>query len=318
MTDRVETLAVIGAGVIGAGWAARALAQGLDVVAWDIAPDWQRKLRAAVDNAWPALTRLGLHSAASMQRLHCADSLETACRDAQFVQESAPERIEVKRGLLARIDTMTDPDVLIASSTSGLLPTDLQADCQNPARIVVGHPFNPVYLLPLVEVLGGEQTAPESVDRAIAFYSGFGMRPLKVRKEIDGFLSDRLQEAMWREALHLVNDDIATTEELDAAITFGPGLRWAIMGTCLAFHMAGGNGGMRQFMRQFGPTLKSPWTRLEAPELTDDLIHRVASGTENQAAGRTVKELERLRDDCLVSIMQALREHGVGSPQDAC
>ena len=313
MTERVETLAVVGAGVIGAGWAARALAQGLDVVAWDIAPDWQRKLRSAVDNAWPALTRLGLHPAASTTRLHCADSLEGACRDAQFVQESAPERIEVKRDLLRRIDALSDPAVVVASSTSGLLPSDLQADCRHPMRIVVGHPFNPVYLLPLVEVLGGKRTTPESVDRAMAFYTGLGMHPLRVRKEIDGFLSDRLQEALWREALHLVNDDIATTEELDAAITFGPGLRWAIMGTCLAFHMAGGDGGMRQFLRQFGPTLKSPWTRLEAPELTDELIDSVASGTEHQAGGRTVKELERLRDDCLVSIMEALRRQGVGA-----
>ena len=313
MIERVETVAVIGAGVIGAGWAARALAQGCDVVAWDIAPDWPSRLRAAVDNAWPALTRLGLHPGASTTRLKCADSLEAACEDAQFVQESAPERIEVKRGLLARIDELSDPDVVVASSTSGLLPSDLQADCQHPARIVVGHPFNPVYLLPLVEVLGGKQTAPENVDRAMAIYTGLGMYPLKVRNEIDGFLSDRLQEALWREALHLVNDDIATTEELDAAITFGPGLRWAVMGTCLAFHLAGGDGGMRRFMRQFGPTLKSPWTRFEAPELTDELIDSLASGTEQQAAGRTVKDLERLRDDCLVSIMEALRRHGVGA-----
>ncbi|MDE0661053.1 MAG: L-carnitine dehydrogenase [Gammaproteobacteria bacterium] len=313
MTERIETFTVVGAGVIGAGWAARALAQGLDVVAWDVAPGWQRKLRMAVDNAWPALTRLRLHPAASTTRLHCADSLEAACQDAEFVQESAPERIEVKRGLLARIDSVTDPGILIASSTSGLLPSDLQADCQHPERIVVGHPFNPVYLLPLVEVLGGTRTTPESVERTMTFYTGLGMHALKVRKEIDGFLSDRLQEALWREALHLVNDDIATTEELDAAITYGPGLRWAVMGTCFAFHMAGGDGGMRRFLDQFGPTLKSPWTRLEAPELSDELIDTVASGTERQAEGRTAKELQRLRDDCLVSIMEALRSHGVGA-----
>ncbi|MCY3624024.1 MAG: L-carnitine dehydrogenase [Gammaproteobacteria bacterium] len=313
MTERVETLAVIGAGVIGAGWTARALAQGLDVVAWDISPRWESRLRSAVDNAWPALERLGLHPDASTARLRCAETLADACRNAEFVQESAPERLDLKRGLMARIDGATDPDVPIASSTSGLLPTALQADCQHPERVVVGHPFNPVYLLPLVEVLGGKQTAPECIDQATAFYTGLGMHPLKVRNEIDGFLSDRLQEALWREALHLVDDDIATTEELDAAITFGPGLRWAVMGTCLAYHMAGGDGGMRHFMRQFGPTLEAPWTRLEAPELTDDLIHKVASGTQRQAAGRTVKELERLRDDCLVSIMEALRKHGVGA-----
>jgi len=313
LTERVETLAVIGAGVIGAGWTARALAKGLDVVAWDIAPDWESRLRSAVDNAWSALERVGLHHDASTARLRCAETMEDACRDAAFVQESAPERLGLKRSLLAAIDCATDPRILIASSTSGLLPSDLQADCRDPARIVVGHPFNPVYLLPLVEVLGGRHTAPESVDRAMAFYTRLGMHPLKVRKEIDGFLSDRLQEALWREALHLVNDDVATTEELDAAITYGPGLRWAVMGTCLAFHMAGGDGGMRHFLNQFGPTLEAPWTRLKAPHLNDELVQRVASGTERQAAGRTVKELERLRDDCLVSIMEALRKHGVGA-----
>ena len=309
----VRTLAIVGAGVIGAGWATRALARGLDVVAWDVAPGWQAKLRASVDNAWPALQRLGLHPGASTDRLRCADTLADACQAADFVQESAPERLSAKRAVLAEIDAVAGADVLIASSTSGLLPTQLQADCRHPHRVVVGHPFNPVYVLPLVEVLGGEQTAPESVDRAIAFYTDLGMRPLRVRKEIDGFLSDRLQEALWREALHLVNDDVATPEELDAAITYGPGLRWAFMGTCLAFHMAGGDAGMRHFMHQFGPTLKQPWTRLEAPELSDELIDKMASGTEHQAAGRSVKELERLRDDCLVSIIEALGRHGVGA-----
>ncbi|MDE0420083.1 MAG: L-carnitine dehydrogenase [Gammaproteobacteria bacterium] len=312
MAEYSKPFAVVGAGVIGAGWAARALARGLTVVAWDIAPGWGERLRSAVGNAWPALQRVGLHPQASMDRLSCADSLEDACSEAGFVQESAPERLDVKRNLLARIDDSTDPDVLVASSTSGLLPSELQADCRHPERIVVGHPFNPVYLLPLVEVVGGERTASANLDRAAGFYADLGMRPLRVRKELDGFLSDRLQEALWREALHLVNEDVATTEELDAAITLGPGLRWAFMGTFLAFHMAGGDAGMRHFMAQFGPTLKQPWTRLEAPELTDDLAEKLASGTERQAAGRSVKELERLRDDCLVSIMEALRRHGVG------
>ena len=304
---------MIGAGVIGAGWAARALAKGLDVIAWDVAADWEGKLRSAVDNAWPALMRLGLDEGASIDRLHCADSLEAACDAADVIQESVPERADVKRALIAQIDSFTDPAVVIASSTSGLLPSNLQADCRHPERVVVGHPFNPVYLLPLVEVVGGNRTSRDSVDRAMAFYAGLGMHPLRVRNEIDGFLSDRLQEALWREALHLVNDDVATTEELDAAITLGPGLRWAFMGTFLAFHMAGGDAGMRHFMTQFGPALKLPWTRLEAPELSDTLVDKLASGTERQAQGRTVKELERLRDDCLVSIMEALRRHGVGA-----
>ncbi|MYD96545.1 MAG: L-carnitine dehydrogenase [Gammaproteobacteria bacterium] len=313
MAEHDSTFVVVGTGVIGAGWAARALACGLDVVAWDVAPGWEGRLRAAVENAWPALEKLGLAPEASVTRLRCADSLESACAHAGFVQESAPERLELKRTLLARIDAATASDAPIASSTSGLKPSDLQADCGHPERVLVGHPFNPVYLLPLVEVVGGKQTAVASIDRAVAFYTDVGMHPLRVRNEIDGFLSDRLQEALWREALHLVDDDVATPEELDAAITFGPGLRWAFMGTFLAFHMAGGDAGMRHFVEQFGPTLKQPWTRLEAPELTAELVDKLVAGAEKQAAGRRVKELERLRDDCLVSIMEALRGHRVGA-----
>ena len=305
--------AIVGAGVIGAGWAARALARGLDVTAWDVAPGWQERLRGAVANAWPALEALGLFPGASQQRLRCANSLEDACAGASFIQESAPERLQAKRQIHAAIDAVAPADAIIASSTSGLLPTAFQADCRHPDRVLVGHPFNPVYLLPLVKVLGGEHTCEASVERALSFYTALGMRPLRVRKEIEGFLSDRLQEALWREALHLVNEDVATTEELDAAITYGPGLRWAFMGTCLAFHIAGGDAGMRQFMRQFGPALKLPWTKLEAPELTPALVDKMADGTQAQAAGRTVKELERLRDDCLIAILRALQQHEAGA-----
>lgn len=313
MPRPIRTLAVVGTGVIGAGWAARALAHGLDVVAWDPAPGWQERLASAVGNAWPALEKVGLYAGASPDRLHCADSLGAACRAADFIQESAPERLALKQFLLEEIDAEAPPDILIASSTSGLLPTELQSRCRHPQRLVVGHPFNPVYLLPLVEVLGGRQTSPESIDHAVSFYRNLGMHPLKVRTEIEGFLSDRLQEALWRELLHLMNDGVATTEELDAAIVYGPGLRWAFMGTCLTFHLAGGDAGMEDFMKQFGPALKLPWTRLEAPELTGDLIARMAEGTRRQAAGKTVKELERLRDDCLIAIMQALRRYEIGA-----
>ena len=309
----IRVIALIGTGVIGAGWAARALACGLEATAWDPGRDWQARLKAAVENAWPALDKIGLAPGASMARLRCADSLEDACAAADFVQESAPERLELKRRLHAQIDAAAPEHALIASSTSGLLPSDFQADCQRPQRVLVGHPFNPVYLLPLVEVLGGRRTAEESVQRAMAFYASLGMRPLRVRVEIEGFLSDRLQEALWRELLHLVNEDVATTEELDAAITYGPGLRWAFMGTCMAFHLAGGETGMRDFMKQFGPTLKLPWTKLEAPALSDELIDKLVAGTQRQAAGRSVKELERLRDDCLIAIMQALRQYEVGA-----
>jgi len=310
----VKNVTVVGTGVIGAGWAARCLAHGIDVVAWDPAPGAEESLRASVENAWPAVTKLGLYPGASMERLRFASSLEDACAHADFIQENVPEREDLKRKIHAQIDAVARDDAIIASSTSGLLPTDFQVDCKKPERVIVGHPFNPVYLLPLVEVLGGEKTSDASIERAMEFYKTIGMYPLKVRNEIDGFLSDRLQEALWREVLHLVNDDVATTEELDAAISYGPGLRWSIWGTCLIFHLAGGEGGMRHMLEHFDPSL-FPWTKLEPPKITEELIDKMASGTEQQAAGRSIKELEQLRDNCLISVMQALQEYKVGAGQ---
>jgi carnitine 3-dehydrogenase len=304
----VRRVAIVGTGVIGAGWAANFLARGLDVAASDPHPQAETRLRAAVDNAWPALERIGLAEGADRARLAFAPSLEEAVADADFIQENAPENEALKIGLLARIDAAARPGAIIASSSSGLLPSRIQADCANPERVVIGHPFNPVYILPLVEVVGGAKTSPGTIERAIAFYRTLGKEPLHVRNEIAGYLSDRLQEALWREALHLVNDGVATTEELDLAVTGGPGLRWALMGTCLTFHLAGGEGGMRHMLEQFGPALKLPWTKLEAPELTGELIDRMVEGTGSQAAGRSVRELERFRDDCLIRIMQAIRD----------
>jgi carnitine 3-dehydrogenase / betainyl-CoA thioesterase len=310
----VKTAAIVGTGVIGAGWATRFLAHGLDVVAWDPAPEAEAKLRAAVDSAWPAVGKLGLYPGADRARLSFAASLEGLCAQADFVQENAPEREELKQDLLAKIDATSKPEAIIASSTSGFLPSSLQSRCRrNPERVLVGHPFNPVYLLPLVEIVGGEKTAPEASDRAARFYEAMGMHALKVRKEVPGHLSDRLQEALWREVLHIVDEGVATTQELDDAVAYGPGLRWAIWGTCLQFHLAGGLGGMRHMLEQFGPALKLPWTKLEAPELTRELIDRMVEGTEAQAAGRSVRELERIRDDCLIAIMQALRPSGEGA-----
>ena len=301
--SRPQRLAVIGTGVIGSGWAARALAKGLDVMAWDPAPGAEARLRAAVANAWPALTRVGLAKGASRRRLTFTSDLTSAVRDADFVQESSPEDEGLKRSLLADIDRVARANVVIASSSSGLLPSRLQARCGHPERVLIGHPFNPVYLLPLVEVVAGKSTRPAAVKRADAFYIRLGMRPLHVHHEIAGYISDRLQEALWREALHMVADGVATTEEIDAAIVFGPGLRWAFMGTFLAFHLAGGDGGMQHMLEQFGPALKLPWTKLRAPELTNELARRVVSGTKAQANGRSVKELERWRDDQLIRIM---------------
>jgi carnitine 3-dehydrogenase len=302
----IKKVAIIGAGVIGAGWAARFLAHGLDVTAWDPAPNAEQTLRGKIANAWPALIRVGLADGADPARLRFCPTVEEAVRDADFIQESAPEVEDLKRRLLAQVDAAARPDVVIASSSSGLLPTNFQADCKHPGRVLVGHPFNPVYLLPLVEVVAGAQTSPEPVETAIAFYRRIGMRPLRVRTEIPGYIADRLLEALWREILHMVNDGVATTAELDDAIRFGPGLRWSFMGTCQIYHLAGGDAGMRHMLAQFGPALKLPWTKLVAPELTDTLIDRMVEGTLAQAGGRSIAELERYRDDALISVQEAL------------
>ena len=309
----IKTVGIVGTGVIGAGWAARCLARGLDVIATDPGANAEAKMRASIDNAWPALSDIGLAPGADRSRLVFTTGLETACAGADFVQENAPDDEDLKRKLHTRIDAATAPQIVIASSSSGLLPSRIQADCLHPERVLIGHPFNPVYLLPLVEVVGGDYTNEHSVQHATAFYKSLGMHTLRVRKEIDGYISDRLQEALWREALHMVNDGTATTEEIDAAIVYGPGLRWAFMGTCLTFHLAGGESGMRHMLEHFGPALELPWTRLKAPELTPQLIDRMVDGTRAQAAGRSIRELERLRDQCLIDIMRALQKHDVGA-----
>jgi carnitine 3-dehydrogenase len=303
----LKTFAALGTGVIGAGWIARALAHGLDVVAWDPAPGAEAALRERIANAWPALKQQGLVPGASPERLRFVDSIDECVKNADFIQESAPERLELKLDLHAKISAAARPNVLIGSSTSGLLPSEFYADAVHPERCVVGHPFNPVYLLPLVEVVGGQQTAPQAVQAAIQVYTSLGMRPLHVRKEVPGFIADRLLEALWRESLHLVNDGVATTGEIDDAIRFGAGLRWSFMGSFLTYTLAGGDAGMRHFMAQFGPALKLPWTYLEAPELTDGLIDSVVQGTTEQQGERSIAELERYRDDCLMAVMEAIK-----------
>ena len=311
MTAR--TVGLVGTGVIGAGWAVRVLARGLDVVAWDPAAGAEDRLRRAVERAWPSAARLGLFPGADPERLRWAGSAEEVAAVADWVQESAPEETSVKRPLLRRLDAAAEPSTPIASSSSGLLPTRLAEGLDHPERLLIGHPFNPVYLLPLVEVVPGEATSDETVAAAVAHYDDLVMHPLVVRNEVEGYLSDRLQEALWRENLHLVNDGIATTAELDDSIVYGPGLRWAAMGTNLTFHLAGGDGGIRHMLGQFGPALKLPWTRLQAPELTDELVEAMAAGCEDQAAGRSFAELERQRDDGLLAVMRALRPSGLGA-----
>jgi carnitine 3-dehydrogenase len=309
-----RTVGLLGAGVIGAGWAARFLLHGVDVRLFDPDPEAERKVGEVLDNARRALRRLTLAPIPAEGGLTLVSSPEETVAGCDFVIESAPEREQLKRELLSAVDGVVGPDVVIASSTSGLLPSRLQQDMRHPERMLVGHPFNPVYLLPLVEVCAGQRTSPEAVERAAAVYSALGMSPLIVRKEIDGFIADRLLEALWREALWLVNDDVATVSEVDDAVRLGAGLRWAAMGTFQSYRIAGGEDGMRHFLAQFGPALEWPWTKLtDVPELTDELLDRIVAQSDEQADGMGVREMERLRDDCLVAVLQALRTQGVGA-----
>src|SRR5947209_7570334 len=309
-----ETVALLGGGVIGGGWAARFLLNGVDVRLHDPDPDAGRKVGEVVENGRRAMRRLTHAPLPGEGRLELCASAEEAAAGAALIVESAPEREQLKRELFARVEAAASDDALFTSSTSGLRPSALQADMRRPERMLVAHPFNPVYLLPLVELCAGEATAPEAVERMRLICEAIGMAPLVVRREIDGFLADRLMEALWRESLWLVNDDVATVSELDDAVRLGAGLRWAAMGTFETYRIAGGEAGMRHFMEQFGPALKWPWTRLtDVPELTDELLDRIASQSDEQAAGMGFRDMERRRDDCLVGIIQALRTRGVGA-----
>jgi len=303
----VRRVACIGAGVIGGGWAAHFLARGYDVIAWDPAPDGEVLLRELIATAWPAIAALGLHADASPDRLHVAATLDAAVAEAEFVQESAPERLDLKRELLAAIDRAAPPEAVIGSSTSGLAMTEMQPDAPGAARMVVGHPFNPPYLIPLVEVVGGARTDPGAVAWAAAFYRAAGKHALELERELPGFVANRLQDAMWREALHMVAAGEATVAQIDAAIREGPGLRWPIMGPCLTFHLAGGPGGMAHMLDHFGPALEEPWTRLQAPPLTPELRDRMVEGCAREAGSRTIADLVRERDAKLVAILKALQ-----------
>lgn len=305
--SKAKKVGLIGGGVIGAGWAARLLLNGIDVVWYDPAAGVADRMAEVVANALRAYRKMTLASVAVRGQLTQADSIADAVRRVDFIQESGPERLDLKQQLLGEVAHHAPAETIIASSSSGLLPSDLQAEVAHPARVIVGHPFNPVYLMPLVEIVGGKKTSAAVKQQAAQFYRAIGMHPLVVRKEVAAFIADRLMEALWREALHLLNEEVATVDELDQAIIYGPGLRWAFMGPFLTFRIAGGAGGMRHFMEQFGPTLKWPWTRFDGPELTEALLDKIAAQSDIQAAGRSTIALEQMRDDCIVSIMQGLR-----------
>ena len=307
--DAVRTVATVGTGVIGGGWAAHFLRMGYDVVAWDPGPDAANRLSALLDTAWPSLERLGLRPGASRDRLRFAESLEDALGEADFVQESSPEVLPDKVALLAAIDQAAKPEVVVGSSTSGFLMSEMAVACATPGRFVVGHPFNPPYLIPLVEVVGGRDTDPETVAWTEAFYTSAGKVCLTMEHEVSGFVGNRLQEALWREALHMVDSGQATVQQIDDSIVYGPGLRWALMGPILTFHLAGGPGGMAHMLDHFAPALLEPWTRLDAPSLTPQLRDQVVAGAVQAAGGQTVSQLERRRDEFLVDLLLLLDKH---------
>jgi carnitine 3-dehydrogenase len=298
-----QRIAIIGSGLIGSGWAAHFLRMGLDVSAYDDAPGFEDRLRHAVAFAWPALEDLGLREGASPDRLTIASSLEAAVEGATFVQESITERLERKIPLFAALDRLAAPTAILASSTSFLTMTDIQRDCATPERTVCGHPFNPVYLMPLVEVVGGERTSPDTVERAAAFYAAVGKEVVRLPREVPGYIANRLQEAVFREALHMIVAGDATLADIDRAMVYGPGIRWAIAGPGLIAHLSGGAGGMRHRLEQFGPLLAGPYTRLESPELTDELAGRLIDAADEIADGRPVEEIERARDAAILRVL---------------
>ena len=309
----IRHVAVIGTGTIGASWAAFFMSRGLSVAASDPTPQAEATLRRFVAASWPALVRLGapqpLPDKVPEDRLSFHAEPEAALAGVDFVQENAPEREEVKRALLARLDAALPPEVIIASSSSGLLMSRLQADCRHPERCVIGHPFNPPHLVPLVEVVAGNDTAPATVERALAFYAAIGKRPIHIRREVPGHVANRLQAALWREAVHLVAEGVATVADIDTAISDGPGVRWALIGPYLTFHLAGGSGGIGHFLDQFAGPMEAWWETLGQPHLTAEVRGAIAAGVATEAAGRSIDELAAERDRRLVEIL-ALKRHG--------
>lgn len=318
-TERTQprTAACIGGGVIGGGWVARFLLHGWNVNLFDPAPDAERKINEVLNNARRSLPALADVAMPTEGQLTLCDSLEAAVADADWIQESVPERLDIKHSVMAQIQAACRETAVIGSSTSGFKPSELQAHSDRPNQIVVAHPFNPVYLLPLVEVVPGENNvASDYADKAQAILSDIGMKPLLIRKEIDAHVADRLLEAVWREGLWLIKDGIVTTEELDDSIRYGFGLRWAQMGLFETYRIAGGEAGMKHFISQFGPALAWPWTKLmDVPELTDELIDTIAAQSDAQSGMHSIRELERIRDDNLIGIMRAQKDYrwGVGA-----
>jgi 3-hydroxyacyl-CoA dehydrogenase len=307
----IRRVAIIGTGVIGASWAAEYLARGFDVVANDPAPNAEANLRKYVDEAWEQLKVIGLSPGASRNRLTFTSNMKEALSNADFVQENGPEWPDFKIKLFADMDDLTPPDSLIASSSSGITMSVIQSKCKRPERCVIGHPFNPPHIIPLVEVVGGAKTSPDAIREAMAFYASIGKKPIHLRKEVPGHVANRLQAALYREVAYLIEQGVLSVAEADDAVSWGPGLRWGVMGPSLQWHIGGGAGGIRHFMEHLMDPLVAMFKVLGNPEMTPDLKRKITEGVLQEAANRSVEQLAREENEMLLGFLRlrAQQEH---------
>ncbi|PPR46815.1 MAG: L-carnitine dehydrogenase [Alphaproteobacteria bacterium MarineAlpha5_Bin9] len=311
---KIKTIGIIGTGLIGSGWAARAIHYGVNVIGFDKNTSQESSFKESVNRALPYLKKLTSDLKMPKKGKLCfTTNLNELINLSDIYQENVPENLKLKSRILSEIDLNSDPKKIICSSTSGFMPSKLQKNFKNPERFLVAHPFNPVYLCPLVEIVPGKKTSNHFKKLAKNFYENIGMHVLLVRKEIPGHISDRLQESMWREVLYLLKDNVANTKEIDESITHGPGLRWSIMGINQLWFLAGGKGGTKHFINQFGPALKWPWSHMKAPNLNKKIVERFSRGTKKQTNGKSINEIEKIRDDCLVAILKVLKKHNFAS-----
>jgi len=303
---RIQKVAVVGTGLIGASWAAQYLAKGLDVIATDPAPNAEANLRKSVDEAWDLLSAVGLASGASRDRLAFTNDLKEAVSKADFVQENVPERLLLKTKVFAQMDDAAPPETILASSASALTMDAIQSGCTHPERCVIGHPFNPPHIIPLVEVVGGAKTSEAVVERAMAFYASIGKKPIRLRKVLPGHVGNRLQAALYREILYLVQQGVLSVEDADIAVSYGPGLRWGVMGPSLQWHLGGGPGGIEQFVKQFMDGFVGLMKKLEMPDVTPELRQTIIDGVLKQANGQSVEELAQAENKLVLEFL-ALR-----------
>jgi len=303
-SNQIGRVAVVGTGVIGASWAAQYLAQNLDVVATDPAPNAEANLRKYIDEAWPELEAIGLAPGASRDRLAFTANLKEAVSTADFVQENGPERPDFKAKLFAEMDEIAQPHAILASSSSGITPSVIQANCTHPERVLVGHPFNPPHIVPLVEVVGGTRTSREIVQRAIAFYASIGKKPIHLKKEIPGHVANRLQAALYREVMYLIEQGVLSVADADDAVSWGPGLRWGVMGPSLQWHLGGGPGGIAHFMEHLMGPLAAMFKALGNPQVTADLREAIVAGVMQEAGGRSVEQLAKEENERLIKLLR--------------